>query len=360
MKLAILQHIIGTGGGNDRVLFSLLEALKKTDIDFTIFTISKPLVDMSEYKLVTLLPFKLKFLGIYQKLLQAKSIFRNLRGYDLVLCLTDIIVPEESPPVIFYDQNIFADSIKSTKYEKGYWRIYYKLYLILRNRIEKKIKKSNMIFVANSNYTKSKLKKMGINAEVIYPPVRMRKFNPNATKEKKTVTIARYSEEKKLEVGIDAFKKLDSPHMPYIIFGSTTNQLNKNYYKKLVRLAENRNNITLLRNQSQEMLQEILAYSKVYLQTSMETFGIAVVEAIASGCIPIVPDNTANRETVPFKELRYYYKSGNNACLKIAQALNGDFDNYIPKLQENALKNFNENVFQSKIINLIYKHGIKN
>ena len=42
-----------------------------------------------------------------------------------------------------------------------------------------------------------------------------------------------------------------------------------------------------------------------YLQTSEETFGVAVAEDVAAGCIPAVPGHTAHPETVPSAELRY-------------------------------------------------------
>ena len=81
-----------------------------------------------------------------------------------------------------------------------------------------------------------------------------------------------------------------------------------------------------------------------------ETFGISVVEAIAAGCIPIVPDNSAHCETVPFSELRY--KNEKDAKEKISDAINGKFDYFIPRLQEH-IQQFSEKNFQDKILGII-------
>ena len=63
-------------------------------------------------------------------------------------------------------------------------------------------------------------------------------------------------------------------------------------------------------NAGQEVLEDIVGGARAYLQTSEKTLGVAVVEAIAAGCVPVVPDNSAHPETVPFDELRYGTEAG--------------------------------------------------
>ena len=58
-------------------------------------------------------------------------------------------------------------------------------------------------------------------------------------------------------------------------------------------------------NLDRRRLEGILASARVYLHSCTEDFGISVVEGIAAGCVPIVPNNSAHPETVPFGELRY-------------------------------------------------------
>jgi hypothetical protein len=78
-----------------------------------------------------------------------------------------------------------------------------------------------------------------------------------------------------------------------------------------------------------------------------------------AGCIPIVPDNTANRETVPINELRYKENDKNDAKKKIESALRNDFDKYLLKLQLHA-KTFSEENFQKNIINYLSEFEKKN
>ncbi|AFS81869.1 hypothetical protein NSED_00285 [Candidatus Nitrosopumilus sediminis] len=87
--------------------------------------------------------------------------------------------------------------------------------------------------------------------------------------------------------------------------------------------------------------------SKVYFHCSNETFGISVVESIAAGCIPIVPNTTAHKETVPKDDLRYKENDENDAKMKIEAALRGDFDKYLHELQEHIKKFSEENFHQS-------------
>ena len=100
--------------------------------------------------------------------------------------------------------------------------------------------------------------------------------------------------------------------------------------------------------------------SKMYLRfikyNTISLFGLAInvkltaVEAIAAGCIPIVPDNSAHCETVPFSELRY--KNDKDAKEKISDGINGNFDHFLPRLQEHILQ-FSEKNFQDKILGII-------
>jgi len=109
--------------------------------------------------------------------------------------------------------------------------------------------------------------------------------------------------------------------------------------------------LTLFCNIQEVKIGELLSSAKVYLHPSQETFGISVVEAIAAGCIPIVPDNSAHKETVPFTELRYMNKQD---CLnKIKNALDAKYDNLLPKLKDHVTK-FSEEKFQKNMLEIIH------
>jgi glycosyltransferase involved in cell wall biosynthesis len=75
-------------------------------------------------------------------------------------------------------------------------------------------------------------------------------------------------------------------------------------YQKVLKLKKQNNNIviTLDQERTKEQYYNLLGKAKVVLAPSeQETFGIGVVEGMACGCIPVVPDKLSFKETVPSK-----------------------------------------------------------
>lgn len=74
-------------------------------------------------------------------------------------------------------------------------------------------------------------------------------------------------------------------------------------YQKVLKLTEQNNIIvTLDKERTKEQYYALLSKAKVVLAPSeQETFGIGVVEGMALGCIPVVPDKLSFQETVPSK-----------------------------------------------------------
>ena len=106
------------------------------------------------------------------------------------------------------------------------------------------------------------------------------------------------------------------------------------------------NNISFLVNPTREQIIDELSRAKVILGLSKETFGIAIVEGISSGCIPIVIDNSGNKETVPFKELRF--TPDYNMIDKLRNAMEGYYDVYLQKLHDH-IQQFDESNFHKQI-----------
>ena len=144
---------------------------------------------------------------------------------------------------------------------------------------------------------------------------------------------------------------MNDSNYDYDIIGNTKTKSNLLYYKKLLKLKKN-SKIQLLKDIDRKDLVNHLNRAKIYFHCSNETFGITVVESIAAGCIPIVPNNSAHVETVPFDELRYTPNDVMDAKIKLKNAIDGKYDQ-IQKQLFKKIKIYEKNYFKNSINNYI-------
>jgi glycosyltransferase involved in cell wall biosynthesis len=185
---------------------------------------------------------------------------------------------------------------------------------------------------------------------MIYPPIEIAKWqttlDQEPTRRYGLVNVSRFHQDKKHEVMLEIVKGFS---MTLTLIGNSVNEVDKLYLKELRRKAPS--NVRFLENIEEEQIHQELRRAKVYLNSSHETFGISTVEAIAAGCVPVVPNHSGHKETVPFPELRY--DSISQARNIIQDALLEKFDYLLPKLQSH-IRQFDEPNFQSKMMNVIH------
>ena len=127
------------------------------------------------------------------------------------------------------------------------------------------------------------------------------------------------------------------------------------YFNRLQNMCER--HVIISPNISRQNLEHILSESKVFFHTAEETFGISVIEGMASGCIPIVPNNSAHPETVPIPELRYTPDNIDDAVNHLNHALRGDYDCRIDGLKKH-IEQFDVKQFKSEVIKLVEKNNL--
>ena len=353
MNIGIIHGFVGGGGGTEKTFHAILDALETTDHNVTLYTFSKPKLKSKKIKIRSSLPISIPSFGLYQRAMESKLISKAKNEDLLIQASGGLGIPTQSnQKIVVYCHNDFSNELKnhSTKY-KGIWSLYYKPYYSMIKKFITKIQDPRIHLISNSEYIQNSLnEKYNKNSDIIYPPVNLSEFQPK-TKEKRVVTIGRFSEEKNHDFGIDVMKDLD---YDYDIIGNTKTKLNVLYYKKLeYRIkTENCQKINLLKNLERKNLVEKVNKSKIYFHCSPETFGITVVESIAAGCIPIVPNNSAHAETVPFAELRYTPNDVLNAKTKLKNALDGKYDQLQKTLIE-KIKIYDKNYFKNSIIKYI-------
>lgn len=216
------------------------------------------------------------------------------------------------------------------------------------------IRKANVSVIPNSESTARAYAQVVGPASlegVVYPPVDLGRFAAarGHAKERRVATTGRFSPEKQHQAAIRVMRGAGAR---WDVVGNARTDLHEAYLQKLRGMAGPDMHFHV--NASEGRLDGILGGAKVYLHPRPESFGIAVVEAVAAGCIPVVPDNSAHPETVPFKGLRYGGAGAGAAAVRAA--LDGEHDGLLPKLQEHA-KRFSEEAFQAGMLKVIEGHG---
>ncbi len=351
MNIGIIHGFVGGGGGTEKTLHGIIQALEQTEHNITLYTFSKPKINSNKIKIKQTLPISIPSFGLLQRAMESKLISKAQDEDLLIQSSGGLGIPKNpNQKIIIYCHADFSSELDnpSSKY-KGLWGLYYKSYYSMIKNFIKNIDDPRIFLISNSKYIQNSIKeKNNKNSEVIYPPVNLDEFKPGI-KGNSVVTIGRYSKEKNYDFGIDVMKDIDCN---YEIIGNTNTKSNILYYKKLENIVKTKNNIHLLKNLQRNTLVEKINKSKIYFHCSKETFGISVVESIAAGCIPIVPNNSAHKETVSFEELRYKFKNIQDAQEKINLALSGKFDHFLKPLRESVQK-YDERTFKKSFLQFL-------
>ena len=114
------------------------------------------------------------------------------------------------------------------------------------------------------------------DASVIYPPVEVERFSPQAERGDYYIIVARLVAHKRIDLVVEAFNRLK---LPLLVAGEGPERA------RLERLAEP--NIHFLGFQPDQEIAALLNRARGYICAGEEDFGIAMVEAQAAGC-PVV------------------------------------------------------------------------
>lgn len=159
-------------------------------------------------------------------------------------------------------------------------------------------------YVAISNYIAKRINKLyGKQADVIYPPVETDSFELYEKKEDYYMTASRMVPYKRIDLIVDAFSQL--PDKKLVVIGDGPD------FEKIK--AKSSRNIELLGYQSHDVLKLHMQRARAFVFAAEEDFGIAPLEAQASGTPviafgkggvleTIVEQNSILRTGVFFKE----------------------------------------------------------
>jgi glycosyltransferase involved in cell wall biosynthesis len=190
---------------------------------------------------------------------------------------------------------------------------------------------SRTVKLANSDFTRRELLKLGLNCQVVYPPVDVSSWRPPcAVHRDGVVSVARFSPSNPNKHHEWQLQIMEGKSTTLLAFGGCSTLEEMHHLEWLKENAPS--NVTLSPNESYQRVRNALWSSKVFLHTAEEeAFGMTIVEAIAAGCIPLVYDAGGPREIVVERELRF--NSVQEAREKVNRALAGEYDELLPSLK---------------------------
>jgi len=316
MKVLFLQNQIGFEG-RGRISIEIISILNSYGIIPDLLTFSKKrLVEQYQQGVINNIkcniirvPYPISMGFIPQVLLLNYLSRYKIDNYDLVFNFNDnfYFLPNNARYIHYFADPLEDSFSKLDNLPRFSLRKYYLLFFSLLCRHLPKNTRGRMIVI--SNFTEVRLLRQYPQLEgtilKIYPPCFQENTLSFGSKENfyDVVSIGTFSEGKGQLNQI----KIAERHKK-IKFGIIGLVFNRRYFQECLnyKISRGIQNVDLLPDITRNEMLNILKQSKVFLHYKREEgFGISTVEAIASGCIPIVPNSGGQIEVVPFPELRF-------------------------------------------------------
>jgi len=312
MRIAIIHDSLNSCGGAERLALAFAKALKEGGHSLDLYLVEKTKWDRvkkltsydrsvidNEY---ALLPYGIipsiygRFLNWFSRDVIGIHEVRR-RKYDVVVATKQILVPI-FVDVLYMHFPDFVAGFEYLYYPDRYMyntslRIYSRPATLLSRLLISLFKNMEYkpIILTNSRFSASMINRfLEVNSLVVYPPVNIEEYLPlsrNKNRDNIVLVIGRIEPAKNIASVPFIAKKVKNGK--FVIIGSIGSY---SYYKHLVRLIKSLgigDRVRILPNASEREKIELLGKAKIYLHPmKYEHFGISIVEAMASGLIPVV------------------------------------------------------------------------
>jgi glycosyltransferase involved in cell wall biosynthesis len=341
-KAVVIHHTLNTLGGETTVAIETIESLYELGYEVEFVTVQPPDLDSISRaygkkirieRVKSLLPFKLNYFGIYQRLLTMLSSI-DVKDSEVVINTHGDALPYRisgaTPYLLYLHFPTFlmgsTARYASNKYRKSlFWRAYFKPYSVITRSLAMHAMTRSSLVLTNSEFSREAIRETfpDVHPYVLYPPVNTDRFShaysqPINARELKVLVVARFSPEKQIENAITVAHLLRGS-IKFHIVGSLA-PANRPYFKMLQNMIETyglTQTVTLTPNASNEELIDAMSKSMLYFHTMIgEHFGVSIVEAMAAGLVPIVPSYGGCSEIVPSG---YQYRTLEEAAQHIAK-----------------------------------------
>lgn len=354
MKVAIAHDGLATFGGRGGAEW-VLTVLRDMFPDAPIFTTVYNAARMPAYfrafdirpSFIQRLPFGATKYKAYLPLMPTAIEQFDVSGYDVVLsCSHSVAKGVVTPPAtrhlcycytpLRYAWDMYHDYME-TSWRSPLARLLIPPLLTYMRLWDAHSSRRVDEFIAISRYVAQRIKKFyRRDARVIYPPVDTARFAISNRLEPYFLIVSRLEPYKRIDLAIQAFNALG---LPLVIIGDGAE-------RKTLTAAAN-NNITFLGRQSDETVCEYLSTCQALIFPGEEDFGIAPVEAQASGRPVIAYRGGGALETVSAQTGRFFYPKTADALIEAVKRFDaGQFDS--EKIREHA-RQFDVAIFREKM-----------
>lgn len=369
LKVAVIHDWLPLIAGAEKVLEQILKVFPGADI-FTLFNFLTPEEEkmFGGSKITASYLNKLpKVKKYYRKLLPfcplAIESF-DLSPYDLVISSSHVVAKgvitgPEQPHISYvhsparYAWDLTHDYLRQTRMDRGL-----KGYMARSALSQFRIwdyRTANGVdhFISNSGFIKKRIWKVyRREAEVIYPPVDVERFEFSDRKEDFYLAASRMVPYKRLDLIAQAFA--ETPHLKLVMIGDGPEM------PKIRAIAEKAPNITLLGYQENKVLIDYMQRARAFVFAAEEDFGIIPVEAQACGTPVIAYGAGGALETVvgyeqsPKEASGLFFDRQDVPSLKSAlERFNDVHQQILPKNCRIQAEKFAPEVFRRKLLEAV-------
>jgi len=219
---------------------------------------------------------------------------RLRRNYDLTIN-TKPLLPIAFTDVMYMHFFSFPGSLEVyyKKYQNTMMKIYkfpYEVLIKLCAEVFNSLQ-SKPVVLTNSQFSKQVIMKyLDVVPFVIYPPVDVEKYLAlGEGKERKNIilTISRIEEGKGLDIIPELAERVSNAK--FVIIGTLSSDHYLRYLRKMIKNMGVARRVKIIPNASETVKRAFLSKSKIFFHPmKYEHFGIAIVEAMAAGLVPLV------------------------------------------------------------------------
>jgi len=303
LKVILIHPSLNRMGGAERVCLEMIRCLKELGADVVLYTLERtdwgtiesraPNVarpDGEVYRMEKIPPSRsplewaLLAVSYLSLLVQSKK-----SGGALTINNYGEVFPFVSDLAYTHSKPLYACTRHENPYRVPLWRLSSKLYRMVFLLMGKIFHESSIL--ANSKYSKRQIYGcLKREALVIYPPVDVESRVGEGRRKRIVLTVSRITSEKDIGVIPRIASLVRCEGCCFVLMGDRAEDTKEAL--GLVSLLSSKLGvyIEVVLDPSASEIRAVMGSSSVYLSTQpSEAFGMAVMEAMASGCVPVVP-----------------------------------------------------------------------